>query len=164
MKKSGRSDIIKIMREEYSRHLNSLLKELSVFDSRGELVIGPDLKVVHEPSGLEYTIDTVDGVPGNAKITLRTPDQPRKTAVDPAALHPELAQKHGQPEMQAQAGAGHLENVAEDDDDDSEEVSDKKNYGIQAHPHELGNDYDKGEDETVFVVNQKEFEKNYKEA
>ena len=163
MKKNNRGNIVKLMSEEYSKHLNSVLKELSVFDSRGELVIGPDLKVVHEPSGLEYTVDAVDGdVPGNAKLTLRTPDQPRKTAVDPSSLHPDLSQKHQHQDPYAPAGQEALQSFEEEDGDEGED--DKKNYGVDAHPHDLGDDYDKGAEETIFVVTQKEFEKNYKEA
>jgi hypothetical protein len=164
MQRSKQNNILKLMREEYTRHLYDVLKELSVFDSRGELIIGSDLKVVHEPSGLEYTVQSVDGVPGNAKITLRTPDQPRQTAVDPSALHPDLAAKHSSPGAASFTGSENVESFSEEDDDDSESSENKKDYGIQAHPPDIRNQYDKGESETIFVVSEKEFEKNYKEA
>ena len=98
--KKNKSNVVALMREEYERHLNKIIKELNAFDSRGELIIGADLKVVHEPSGLEYTVVGVEGNPGNAKVTLRAPEQPRKTAVDPAALHPDFAGKAQQPGAQ----------------------------------------------------------------
>ena len=172
----NKSNVIALMREEYERHLSNILKELNVFDSRGELIIGSDLKVVHEPSGLEYTVVGVEGNPGNAKVTLRTPEQPRKTAVDPASLHPDFAGKAQQPGEQF---------VAEDDDDafgtsprqddnedslspsdtSDEEGDDKKDYGINAYPKTSEKPVgDEGDDDTVFVINQKEFEKHYREA
>lgn len=164
------------MREEYERHLNGIIKELNAFDSRGELIIGSDLKVVHEPSGLEYTVVGVEGNPGNAKVTLRSPEQPRKTAVDPSALHPDFAGKAQQPGAQfvaeddgdslginSQQGdnedALNQAPASEDDDDD------KKDYGINAHPKTQEKPAgDVGDDDTVFVISQKEFEKHYREA
>jgi hypothetical protein len=170
----NKSKMVALMREEYERHLNKILNELNVFDSRGELIIGSDLKVVHEPSGLEYTVVGVEGNPGAAKITLRTPEQPRKTAVDRAALHPDFAAKPGQPGEQF---------VAEDDDDDMsdqepthgdnedslspspDDEEDTKDYGISAYPKMQSQPAgDGGDDDTVFVINQKEFEKHYREA
>ena len=163
MKKSKNKNIIAVMREEYERHLNKILKELNVFDSRGELIIGMDLKVVHEPSGLEYTVVGVEGIPGNAKVTLRTPEQPRRAAIDPSVLHPDFAGRSQQPDDQF---------VSEDDGSDNEdelsapsEEEDDKDYGTNAYPkNSTPPDQDDGKDDTVFFINQKEFEKHYREA
>jgi hypothetical protein len=171
----NKSKMVALMREEYERHLNKVLNELNVFDSRGELIIGSDLKVVHEPSGLEYTVVGVEGNPGAAKITLRTPEQPRKTAVDPTALHPDFAGKAVQPGEQfvAEDGDDSMTDQLPDRDDNEDSLSpssddeeeDKKDYGIAAHPkaHEKPAG-DEGDDDTVFIINQKEFEKHYREA
>lgn len=150
------SQIIKLMKEEYERHLLGIIREVSVFDSRGEQVIGKDLKVIHEPSGFEYTVVSVDGRPGNAKVTLRTPDQPRETATQPAALHPELVTSEAPP------GAQFTSEESGRDDNKLDAVD----YGIGAHPEpipEIGSP-DVIEQETIFVVDEKEFEKNYREA
>jgi hypothetical protein len=170
----NKSKMVALMREEYERHLNKVLNELNVFDSRGELIIGSDLKVVHEPSGLEYTVVGVEGNPGAAKITLRTPEQPRKTAVDPASLHPDFAGRGVQPGEQF---------VSEDDDDSmidkaptqddnedslsptSDEEEDEKDHGLAAYPKMQSQPAgDSGDDDTIFIINQKEFEKHYREA
>jgi hypothetical protein len=145
------------MKEEYERHLLGVINEISIFDSRGEQVIGKDLKVIHEPSGLEYTVVSVDGRPGNAKVTLRTPDQPRETATQPASLHPELVTQETQPGAQFTS-------------EEETKVVDKTNdvdYGISAHPEPVQQQEiptDENGRETVFVIDEKEFEKNYREA
>lgn len=153
----NKSQIIKLMKEEYELHLRKIINEINVFDSRGEQVIGKDLKVIHEPSGLEYTVVSVEGRPGNAKVTLRTPDQPRETATSPAALHPELADKQVQP------GA----HFTSEDESQQQNNADGVNYGIEAHPTsvpDLDVDNDAESQETIFVVDEKEFKKNYREA
>ena len=147
------------MKEEYELHLRKIINEINVFDSRGEQVIGKDLKVIHEPSGLEYTVVSVEGRPGNAKVTLRTPDQPRETATSPAALHPELADKKVQP------GA----HFTSEDESQQQNKIDDINYGIEAYPDQesvpaLDVDNDVESQETIFVVDEKEFKKNYREA
>lgn len=171
----NKSKMVALMREEYERHLDKILNELNVFDSRGELIIGSDLKVVHEPSGLEYTVVGVEGNPGAAKITLRTPEQPRKTAVDPTALHPDFAGKAVPPGEQFVAeddvdSMSGEEPVSGDNEDSlspssNDEEEDKKDYGISAYPKMQSQPAgDGGDDDTVFVINQKEFEKHYREA
>ena len=57
------------------RHLD----EAEVFDDRGNMLLGKDLKVHHKESGLEYTVDDVFADPESAqlKIALRLPDEPR---------------------------------------------------------------------------------------
>jgi hypothetical protein len=152
----NKNRVIKLMKEEYERHLLGIISEVSVFDSRGEQVIAKDLKVIHEPSGLEYTIVSVDGRPGNAKITLRTPDQPRETATQPASLHPDLASREVSPGAQ----------FTSEEDTANEDHVDNVDYGIDAHPEFVGGaDFsDDVEHETIFVVDEKEFEKNYREA
>jgi hypothetical protein len=59
---------------------NSLknLYELDVFDDRGNMIIGKDLKVRHKKTQLEYTVDDVDmDKDGELQIILRLPDEPR---------------------------------------------------------------------------------------
>ena len=68
-----------LLLKEYEDRLKtvSLLKETAVTDSKGRVVLDPDLKVRHKKSGFEYTIKKVKDDKGNVTITLRTPDAPR---------------------------------------------------------------------------------------
>ena len=65
--------------KEYEDRLHSfsLLKEASVIDKRGNVVLEPNLKVRHKKSGFEYTIKKVLSDDGRVQIILRTPDSPR---------------------------------------------------------------------------------------
>jgi len=137
----NRTELVRIMREEYDRHLRKLIFELDVFDSRGELLIGPDLKVVHEPSGYEYTVATVEGPEGDAKVTLRSPESPRPSATGMKA-------------------SDEIDSFDEADTDPEDDGGSKKDLGKSAYPHPA----DPPSEETVFVVDQSEFEKHYKEA
>ena len=162
MKKNNR--VLQLMKEEYRSHLLGVLKEVNVFDSRGELVISPDLKVIHEPSGYEYTVDSVKGGDGSAEITLRMPDVPR-----PTAKSPELPD---QPEEDQTAPPVDLEKddfpkveLGEEDDDDDDDEDSKVDVGKKAYPKEVeAPEEDEGSEGDTFIVDQKEFEKNYKEA
>ena len=58
----------------------SLLKEVSVTDKDGKIILEPDLKVRHKDSGFEYTIKKVVDTHGIINIVLRTPDSPRVQA------------------------------------------------------------------------------------
>jgi len=75
-----------LLLKEYEDRLKtvSLLKETSVTDKKGRVVLEPDLKVRHKDSGFEYTIKKVIDDNDNIVITLRTPDAPR---MRPASSH-----------------------------------------------------------------------------
>lgn len=156
------------MKEEYRSHLLGVLKEVNVFDSRGELVISPDLKVIHEPSGYEYTVDSVKGKDGNAEITLRMPDVPRPTAKNPESP----GEDEGPEEAGVSASPPTAEEVpkdfprveiGEDDDDDDDDKDSKVDVGVKAYPDDIEAPEEESEGDT-FVIDQKEFEKHYKEA
>lgn len=160
MKKKN-SDVVRMMKEEYDRHLKGLLNELKPYTSTGIITIGPDLKVVEKRSGLEYTVKSVEGEPGNMKITLRVPEEPRASAINPSTLHPDFAASSEAP-GESFVGA---EATLESEDDDSD---DGKDYGAAAYPgeNELDNPHDPelASGETEFVVDEKEFTKYYEEA
>ena len=73
-----------LLLKEYEDRLKtvSLLKETSMTDEKGRVVLEPDLKVRHKKSGFEYTIKKVLDDHGNMSIILRTPEAPR---IKPAA-------------------------------------------------------------------------------
>lgn len=165
MKKIDDKGIIALMHEEYVSHLRGILSEVDVFDSRGKLIIGPDLKVIHKSSGYEYTVDNVRGKKGNVQITLRTPESPRPTTQDitkivPKEVRQELEAKKSVDDA-VELAAIQSHDVSTESDDDSKSTDDKVDRGVKAYPkkHEKPDDGEK-----IFVVDQSEFEKEYEEA
>ena len=59
-----------LLLKEYEDRLKtvSLLKETSVIDAKGRVVLEPDLKVRHKSSGFEYTIKKVTNNNGDVSI------------------------------------------------------------------------------------------------
>jgi hypothetical protein len=146
MKKLTPTGIIRLLHEEYQQQLVAKLQEVALFDSRGTLVIDKDLKVIHKPSGYVYTVKGVTGDPGSAKVVLRAPEEPRIESQKPSHLPPKES-----------------EMLEDSDPEKDQEKEDKKDWGIKAYPKEVAPPKsDKGE--TMFVIDQKEFEKYYKEA
>jgi hypothetical protein len=72
-------EIIKMMRDVYHHRLEEAVNETDVFDKRGNMVLGKDLKVRHKDSQFEYTVDDVlkDTESEEIQIHLRFPDEPR---------------------------------------------------------------------------------------
>lgn len=128
--------LLNMFRNEYRRRLDEVIGESDAFDDDGNMILSPDLKVRHKDSGLEYTIDSVDGEEGSLKITLRSPESPR---FEPA---PETKEILGEPREDEVLGE---QDVAE--------------------PDELGDAImsleDEPQEEKVFVIDQKEFESDY---
>lgn len=153
MKRLTSRSVIRLLREEYESRLRGQLHEVDLFDSRGTLVISKDLKVIHKPSGYVYTVKGVTGEPGSAKVVLRNPEEPR---IEPAPAP--AAGRDVPPSAPTLA--------AEDDGDrkkEKGEKEDKRDYGKRAYPQEIRPPKEDA-GETMFVVDQSEFEKHYKEA
>ena len=171
MKVLSSNDIVQLLREEYVNHLNAKLQEIRTFNSQGQMVIGKDLKVKHKPSGFIYTVKGVTGEPGNAKIVLRSPEEPR---VDPNAETSVIDGGKLQKQTMDASTAKPMPfsdkplkgDVIEDKKpkkNNKEEKEDKKDYGVKAYPKEKpAPKSDSGD--TMFVIDQKEFEKHYEEA
>lgn len=125
--------LFEMLRNQYTSRLNEVIKEADVFDDEGNMILSPDLKVKHRDSGYEYTIDHVEGdAEGQIQIYLRSPETPR---VQPA---PEEKSLLGEPRHEDILG-----------EQDPAAVSD-----LIKEPNEE-------QDDTVFVIDQKEFEKEY---
>ena len=138
-------DIIAMMRNEYHNRLLEALAESDVFDDRGNVVIGKDLKVRHKDSQFEYTVDGVieDPSTGSVKVVLRLPDEPR---FDPPPGEEGVIADRAPMEIL----------------DEDELVS--IDVGAEApHTHSLADpeDFYGSDDDEVFTVDQKEFEKEY---
>ena len=76
--------MIQLIREEYSKRITKLFREnvrdifeADMFDTEGNQLLSPGLKVRHKKSGYEYTVDHVEGDGDNAKVFLRHPETPR---------------------------------------------------------------------------------------
>jgi len=154
MKKLTSQGVVRLLKEEYESQLLEKLNEVNLFDSRGTLVISKDLKVIHTPSGYIYTVKGVTGEPGSAKVVLRNPEEPRVEPAesDPALTNPQSGEEFNDEKL-----------LAAEDDSSEEEKEDKRDYGKKAYPPEIKKPKEDA-GETMFVVDQKEFEKYYKEA
>ena len=128
--------VLEMFRREYSARLNEVMGEADAFDEDGNMILSPDLKVRHKKSGLEYTIDNVEGEDGKLQITLRSPESPR---FEPA---PEMRDILGEPKDEEILGEQEVQPPV----DDVEAV-------IDAQSDEP--------EEVLFVIDQSEFEKDY---
>ena len=142
--------IIEIMRNIYNKRLHEAVNEIDLFDDRGNMIIGRDLKVRHKKSGLEYTVSDVlrDYETGEIMVKLRKPSVPRFSKQDThnPKLHDGDRDLLGEDDMYAgeygisDTGLGKPEGADSDAD--------------------VHDDIDVGDD-VVFFMSQDEFEKEY---
>lgn len=133
-----------MFRKEYKQRINEVIGEADAFDDDGNMILSPDLKVRHKKSGLEYTIDKIDGEDGSLKISLRSPETPR---FEPA---PETKEILGEPK----------EEVLGEQDDLAAAINDLgSELEVQSTPQDPQDPQDS--EEVVFVVDQSEFESDY---
>ncbi len=73
------AQVISIMRDEYRSRLLEVFGESDVYDSHGNMLLSPGLKVRHKDSQFEYTVDHVTGEEEgeDLQIHLTLPDEPR---------------------------------------------------------------------------------------
>ena len=166
MRKIDDKGLIKMMKEEYVSHLKGVISEINVYDSRGKMIIGQDLKVLHKSSGYEYTVDKVSGNDGSAQITLRTPESPRPSTKDltrivPKEVGAEIQASKEAEELAAQAAQDIIGMENETDDEKHDEKEDAVDRGKKAYPKAP---IKPDEGERIFVVDQAAFEKEYEEA
>ena len=142
MKKMTERALVEAMRTAYRRRLNEVLGETDVRDRHGNVVIQPGLKVRHKKTQLEYTVDSVTEEPGGElAIRLRNPEEPR------------FEPSHGQ------------QFVGED----APLLSARPDPGLATDLEPLEEprvDLEKGtgpdaDEEVEFVIDEKEFEKDY---
>jgi hypothetical protein len=128
--------IIRLLRHYYRERLHGALRESDVVDDEGNVLLTRDLKVRHKDSQYEYTVDDVleDPTNGEIQIVLRLPDEPR---FEPPP------------------------------DQEDTLISDKRSTSVLGEDELINLDAIESEllpdesDEEVFIVNQKEFEKEY---
>ena len=140
MTKVNTSFVLEMFRREYSARINEVMGEADAFDEDGNTILSPDLKVRHKKSGLEYTIDSVEGEDGKLQITLRSPESPR---FEPA------------PEMRDILGEPKDEEILGEQDALPPEV------GAEVGDAAVDVSGDDEPEEVLFVIDQSEFEDDY---
>lgn len=71
-----RNDIIKMINEEWQKNVMLLEKQIDISltkqtkTGKEDLIISPELKVLHKKSGIRYTVDSVSP----KDVILRTPE------------------------------------------------------------------------------------------
>ena len=129
------SKLIEMMRTEYKRRLVETIQEAEMFDKSGNMVIRKGLKVRHQDTQYEYTVDdVVQGPDGDLTVHLKLPDEPR---ISP------------QPGEEVLAGGAEKSVIQELDPPAAPEAS-------PTSPSEVSD-----EDDELFVIDQEEFEKEY---
>ena len=147
MSKLTEVQIIRLMRDEYRQRLVETIEESDVFDSRGNNLLSPGLKVKHKDTNFEYTVDSVTGDEegDDVKITLKLPDEPRFEP--PSSTGDEVINDEFLGELDLEKNISLMAEPTQGED--SELV-------MTPDAHEPGAT---GED--VFVIDQEEFEKEY---
>ena len=144
MKKLSEKQIIEEMHRAYMRRLHEVMGETDVRDTRGNVVIQPGLKVRHKKSQYEYTVASVEDDPETDEIMiiLRNPESPR---FEPTSGETFVGEET--PILSSAPSSDH--DVTGHDMELMRMTSDK-------------DDLDSSSDsETIFVVDEKEFEKDY---
>ena len=132
--------VLEMFRREYNTRINEVMGEADAFDEDGNMILSPDLKVRHKKSGLEYTIDSLEGEDGELQITLRSPESPR---FEPA---PETRDILGEPKDEEILG----------EQDDQVPSADMKSIELAA-----SEPIEDETEEVLFVIDQSEFEDDY---
>ena len=127
----------KILLEEYTSKLVKALNEIDVLDSQGNIIISKDLKVRHKDSGYEYTIDDVISDEDGMQVVLRDPEEPR---IEPEGdegmiMDSTLPPNHPRASMVPDDAAAEIDLEKDTDSTDSEE--------------------------TYYIIDKDEFEKDY---
>ena len=141
---ANKKKILQMIRDIHNTRLNEAINEVDVFDDRGNMILGKDLKVRHKDSGYEYTIADVKVDPkgDNTEIVLRLPEEPRV-----------------EPEGEEGVIVDRFESYTLGEDDAPSSPGDLSLPQKQLDPIEGTGDPD--DDEVFFVIDKEKFEKEY---
>lgn len=144
MKRLTERQVVATMHSAYLRRLHEVLGETDVRDSRGNVTISPGLKVRHKKTQLEYTVDSVgEDESGNLTIHLLNPEEPRfKPSYGQKFVGEEAPLLSARPATGAPVGLAPIE-------EPQVNLDKVPGPGIE------------GGEEVEFVVDEKEFEKDY---
>lgn len=140
--------LVERMHRAYLRRLHEVLGETDVRDTRGNVVIQPGLKVRHKKTQLEYTVDAVEeDSSGDVTIRLRNPEEPRfEPSYGQKFVGEEAPLLSARPDPEEPIGLEPLEEPGRPSLD---------SFDLDAPAsHESG-------EEIEFVIDEKEFEKDY---
>lgn len=141
--RNAEKKLVGLLREAYGQRLRQVLSEIDVLDKEGNVIISKDLKVRHKKSGFEYTVDSVKQVGKDVQVVLRKPEVPR-------------VEDQGEVGVIPDAGVGQLEMIKDADLRKPPAPIAKSKAKLPPLPHETQDD-----SSPVFVVDKKEFEKEY---
>lgn len=144
MRKLNERQVVDRMHTAYLRRLHEVLGETDVRDSRGNVVIQPGLKVRHKKTQFEYTVDSVgEDEAGDLVIRLLNPEEPRfKPSYGQKFVGEEAPLLSARPGPTAPVGLAPVEDPPVD-------LEKAPGPGIE------------GKEEVEFVIDEKEFEKDY---
>lgn len=150
MSKLTEAQIIRLMRQEYKQRLIETIDESDMFDDKGNHLLSPGLKVKHKDTKFEYTVDSVEGEKdsGNVKVTLKLPDEPR---FDPPEEPSEVISDDLSSPVLGESGI----DIDAPSDYSMSGNADDERVTISVNPGAST------EDETEFIIDQEEFEKEY---
>jgi len=140
--------VIAIMRNEYRSRLQEVLDENDVYDSHGNMLLSPGLKVRHKDSQFEYTIDSITGdkETDNLQIQLSLPDEPR---FDPPAQDVPVMIDRSESGVLGEVDPAVLT---------GDSITTQEDELTLTSPPTLDHGSDDGD---VFIIDQEEFEKEY---
>jgi len=170
MKKITERQVVETMRRAYLQRLHEVIGETDVKDKRGNIVISPGLKVRHKKSQFEYTVSSVKKDPksGGVVITLKSPELPRftprggeefvgeETPLLTGMGDPE-APMQGRPVASVAAEAKKRKSTKKKKTAESDDLEGEMARGKRSGPTPI----DPSGGENVFVVDEKEFKKDY---
>ena len=131
MRKINKQSLVESMRRRYYQRLLEVLDETDVKDKRGNVVIQPGLKVRHSKSHYEYTVADVQENPENGEVQI-TLQAPEEPRFEPSSSGDVIRE-----------------------DDSLQEPEEEMPVQPQSDLEDPSSDAD------VFVVDEKEFEKDY---
>jgi hypothetical protein len=143
--------LVGLLREAYTQRLNRVLSEVDIVDKEGNVIISKDLKVRHKKSGFEYTVDSVQQAGKDIKVVLRKPEEPRVEDPGEAGVIPASTPKQEMiqdADLRAKMPSAKMPRA--------KAPPAKQGPKMPPLPHEVP-----GDDSPVFVVDKKEFEKEY---
>ena len=146
MAKLTEVQVIRLMRNEYHKRLVETIGEADMFDDEGNHLLSPGLKVRHKDSKFEYTVDSVEGEKdsGNVKVTLKLPDEPRfDPPEEPSAM---ISDEISHSNVMGETDLG----ISTPEDYNVSAVGDERTMQVSVEP-----------EETEFIIDQEEFEKEY---
>lgn len=144
MKRLTEQQIVEAMHRAYLQRLQEVLGETDARDSRGNVTISSGLKVRHKKTQLEYTVDSVtEDESGDLIIRLRNPEEPRfEPSYGQEFVGEQAPLLSARPDPTLPAGIEPLE-------EPEAELSPDAVHGVDPV------------DDVEFVIDEKEFEKDY---